>query len=251
MPRPVDVVTEESCPISKPRTSTSSATSPTDNHIAATESRPIQIRTPSYGQSQPQSPTGTGNNTEVGSPPLATQPSLSKMRNQTSAHDLRHPPTTRAQTASELTTYQANALVAAASTVAVPQQSSIPEQQATTQYPKPTRPTPSPRSKSVSVSHFRNNNNSNYKPSSSTAQPDNTASTSTASTPRTPRQVLSADSAASGKSKDKKGGFLGILGKKSGGSGSGGMGMMGREKSPKRVFENGVLGKDGARVVVE
>jgi len=68
-------------------------------------------------------------------------------------------------------------------------------------------------------------------------------------TPKFTRQVLSADSAASvsigGRLKDKKGGFLGILGKKSG------SGMMGREKSPKRVLENGVLGKDGARVVVE
>lgn len=64
-----------------------------------------------------------------------------------------------------------------------------------------------------------------------------------------PRQVLSADS-GSGKTKDKdrKGGFLGILGKKGGG---GGGGMMSREKSPKRPLENGVLGKDGARVVVE
>jgi len=40
------------------------------------------------------------------------------------------------------------------------------------------------------------------------------------------------------------------LGKKGGGMGMSGIGGIGREKSPKRL-ENGVLGKDGARVVVE
>jgi hypothetical protein len=41
-----------------------------------------------------------------------------------------------------------------------------------------------------------------------------------------------------------KKGFLGMLSQKSGVAG------IGREKSPKRL-ENGVLGKDGARVVVD
>lgn len=172
------------------------------------------------------------------------------MRTETSVQDLHHPPATRALTASEISTRQANALVAAASAVAAPQHP-VPQpntNQAALQQQRATRPTPSPRSKSVSVSHFRNNNKYSSGP------PNNATSTSanTAMNPKLTRQVLSADSVASGsgsggeKGKDKKGGFLGILGKKSGGSG----GIMGREKSPKRILENGVLGKDGARVVV-
>jgi len=227
------------------RVSISSATSPTDNRISEPSStRPINIRAPSSGQCHPHSPSVTGTNTEVGSPPLVTQISTPTMRTEASTQDLCHPPaTTRAL--SELGTMQANALVAAASSIAAPQHSVSPPipHQGSPQQQKIIRPTPSPRSKSVSVSNFRNTNKASAAPSTST---------SVSMTPKSTRQVLSADSAAdisgSGKSKDKKGGFLGILGKKSGGGGSG---MMGREKSPKRVLENGVLGKDGARVVVE
>lgn len=224
------------------RVSISSATSPTDNRNPEPSlARPINIRAPSSGQCQPHSPSGTNTNTEVGSPPLVTQISTPTMRTEASTQDLRHPPpTTRAL--SELGTTQANALVAAASAIAAPQHPAPPPipHQGSPQQQKMIRPTPSPRSKSVSVSHFRNTNKATAALTST--------STSVSTTPKSTRQVLSADSAAGGKSKDKKGGFLGILGKKSGG---GGGGMMGREKSPKRVLENGVLGKDGARVVVD
>lgn len=198
----------------------------------------------------------------VGSPPLATKFSIPTIRTESPP---RRSLTTaqRALTASEITTMQANALVAAAAAVAAPHGNLSPNEATGIGTPQDgppkihtPRPTQSPRSKSVSVSHFRNMN----KPAANAtaARPDNDNAPSTTTTAKTPRQVLSADSGSGKGAKDRKGGFLGILGKKSGshaggGSGGGGGGgmLMGREKSPKRPLENGVLGKDGARVIVD